>query len=106
LQQRPTRVGLRRQCLIKTCHERGSRQIVKQDDRVRYTATLAGQRAEACCFPHQFGEGTHTFGAGLNGDALRGDPEAIKAQARAREGDGVDCLLETVFVPIDDRLRG
>jgi len=78
---------------------------VQQDDRVSHTAVLADQRAEACRLPHQFGEGTHAFRAGLNGDALRGGPEAVEAQARAREGDGVDGLTETVFIPIEDRLR-
>src|SRR5216684_433706 len=105
-QQRPPRLGLHRQRLVETCRERGSQQIGKHDGRARYTAVLAHQRAEACRLPHQPGEGTHAFGAGLNGDALRDEPDTVEAQARARKGDGVDCLTETVFVPIDDRLRG
>src|SRR5712692_1662059 len=98
-QQRPPRAGLRRQRLVETCRERGSQQIVKHDGRIRYTAVLADQRAEACRLPHQPGEGADAFGAGSNGDALRDEPDAVEAQARARKGNGVDCLTETVFVP-------
>src|SRR5258707_579089 len=105
-QQRPPRAGLRRQRLVETCRECGSQQIVKHDGRVRYTAVVADQCAEACRLPHQPGEGAHAFGAGLNRDALRDEPDAVEAQARACEGDGVDCLTETVFVPMDDCLRG
>src|ERR1700730_7763621 len=103
--QRPPRVGVRRQRLVETCHEGSSQQIAKHDDRVRYPAVLADQRAEACRLAHQLGGGTHALRAGLSGDASRGVPEAIEAQARAGESDGIDCLTQTVFIPMDDRLR-